>query len=344
MVNKKKLLFDLLLSLFPNNDNLRAVIAGLDYPQIDWLLAALPGTNVPRMTFTLEAVNQLEAHGQAEKPLFDTLAAMFPARRALVESVDKASLRPEIEDRGETAGGSIGADAAPVTDALVEAQEKIMGTRPTFLDVAYLALGYQRARAVAKLRMRFANGWYSGTAFLIAPQKLLTAHHNLITPEGERASEVTAQFDYERILDGPEPEGLTVPCSIATVVGESEDDWAVIDLSQPQAGRPLAKLSDVPVKVDDRVAIIQHPGGMVKQVALHSNLVTFADAARVQYLTDTLPGSSGAPVFDAKWNVVALHHAGGDLEVPGTKQMTYRNQGIAIAQVRKRMAVRGVTI
>ena len=39
----------------------------------------------------------------------------------------------------------------------------------------------------------------------------------------------------------------------------------------------------------NRVAIIQHPSGMLKQVALHHNLVTYADDSRLQYLTDTLP-------------------------------------------------------
>lgn len=28
------------------------------------------------------------------------------------------------------------------------------------------------------------------------------------------------------------------------------------------------------------------------------------------YLTDTLPHSSGSPVFNSEWEVVALHHAG----------------------------------
>jgi V8-like Glu-specific endopeptidase len=90
--------------------------------------------------------------------------------------------------------------------------------------------------------------------------------------------------------------------------------------------------------VNDQVAIIQHPAGMAMQVALHNNLVTFADATRLQYLTDTLPGSSGAPVFDFNWDVVALHHAGGDLALPGTKQIVYRNQGIPAAQLRARMS------
>ena len=76
--------------------------------------------------------------------------------------------------------------------------------------------------------------------------------------------------------------------------------------------------------------IIQHPGGGQKQIALSHNVVAFADDRRLQYLTDTLEGSSGSPAFDMDWKVVALHHAGGWLREPGTKQRVYRNEGIHI--------------
>ncbi len=32
--------------------------------------------------------------------------------------------------------------------------------------------------------------------------------------------------------------------------------------------------------------------------------------SRVQYVADTMEGSSGSPVFNRKWEVVALHHSG----------------------------------
>jgi len=45
-------------------------------------------------------------------------------------------------------------------------------------------------------------------------------------------------------------------------------------------------------KVQDEVIIIQHPGGGQKQIALSHNVVAYVDAKRLQYLTDTLEGSS----------------------------------------------------
>jgi V8-like Glu-specific endopeptidase len=54
---------------------------------------------------------------------------------------------------------------------------------------------------------------------------------------------------------------------------------------------------------------------------------------RVQYLTDTEPGSSGSPVFDSQWRLVALHHSGGWLPEPGRETKFYRNEGININRV-----------
>lgn len=343
MANRRKPLFDLFLTLFRSNDDLYETIASLDYVQMKWLLAGLPGPNSSRIAFTLPAVEQLDAHGQIGAPLFSILTARFPARAELIESVGRDWTGGDGTDKGEIAAAP-SADTTAVSAADVATHEKIMGERPTFLDVAYLKRGYETARAVVKLRMRFLDGWYFGTAFLIAPGRLLTAHHNLVKPSGEQVLEVTAQFDYERAIDGPEAEGTTVPCALTSIRGEAADDWAIIDLSAPRLDCALVHLSDTPARAEDRVAIIQHPNGMAKQVAMHNNLVTFANEARMQYLTDTLPGSSGAPVFDVKWNVVALHHAGGDLALPGTKQLVYRNQGTVIARVRARMAALGVNI
>ena len=51
---------------------------------------------------------------------------------------------------------------------------------------------------------------------------------------------------------------------------------------------------------------------------------------------DQEPGSSGSPVFDKEWNVVALHHSGGWVTEPGVQDPThqfYRNEGILIDAV-----------
>ena len=61
------------------------------------------------------------------------------------------------------------------------------------------------------------------------------------------------------------------------------------------------------------VSIIQHPDGGHKRWAVRENKLlrepTGADDF-LEYTTDTLPGSSGAPAFNKDWELVAVHHSG----------------------------------
>jgi hypothetical protein len=61
----------------------------------------------------------------------------------------------------------------------------------------------------------------------------------------------------------------------------------------------------------NRVNIIQHPRGQPQKVVVTLNyVVKDMSETRVHYLADTDHGSSGSPVFNKNWEVVALHHSG----------------------------------
>lgn len=87
------------------------------------------------------------------------------------------------------------------------------------------------------------------------------------------------------------------------------------------------------VEEGDDVFIVQHPGGGPKQIAMSGNIVEYVDDRVVQYTTDTLPGSSGAPVFDWQWRLIALHHGGGDLPEPRTGEKHFRNEGTLLKAI-----------
>jgi V8-like Glu-specific endopeptidase len=226
-----------------------------------------------------------------------------------------------------------GADIAKHVDwqepADLSQLEKIMGARSTLLDILFLEKGTITARAVARILM--PGG--SGSGFLTTDGLLITNNH--VLPDAATAAAARAQFNYQKTLaglDAPTDEYALDPDSgFAT---SREDDWSAVRLK----GDPAAKwgaltLQPATVAKDDTINIIQHPGGGPKQIALYHNIVTYADARIVQYLTDTLPGSSGSPCFNDNWDLVALHHSGGWLREPNSKDALYRNEGIHINRV-----------
>jgi hypothetical protein len=216
--------------------------------------------------------------------------------------------------------------------------ERITGRQSTLLPIAFLEAGLQRAKAIARLDL---GGRGSGSGFLIRADVLLTNHHVLEDRAQARAAK--AQFNYQRTLDGlaasPDEYELDPDSLFCTSV---QDDWTAVRVrpkdSEPAGSRwSTLELDEQDPKVDDFTIIIQHPSGGPKQIALYHNVITYVDPAKrvLQYLTDTEPGSSGSPVFDTRWNVIALHHSGGWLREPGTgpKQTFYRNEGIHINAV-----------
>ena len=62
--------------------------------------------------------------------------------------------------------------------------------------------------------------------------------------------------------------------------------------------------------IGDFASIIQHPSGQEKQIAIRENQIMDMAADRLFYKSDTAQGSSGAPVFNDQWQVIALHSAG----------------------------------
>lgn len=79
-----------------------------------------------------------------------------------------------------------------------------------------------------------------------------------------------------------------------------------------------------------RLNVIQHPRGRRKEVALQANTVTNIFADHVRYSTDTEPGSSGSPVLNNAWELVALHHAAGSRDSAGNWQ---DNQGVRVDKI-----------
>jgi endonuclease G len=198
--------------------------------------------------------------------------------------------------------------------------ERIIG-KDMLMQVDYLEAGFLSARAVGRVKIRKGDGGY-GTGFLVSPRLLLTNNHVLRTQVMAASSQV--EFNYQRNLEGgigpsvvfdlaPEEFFVTSPVKDLdfALVAVKERDDGVVRLSS-LGYHPLTAVSDE-ILAGSCVTIIQHPKGDPKQIALRENeVLKLPDSGQkfLHYKTGTHPGSSGSPVFNDSWDVVALHHAG----------------------------------
>jgi V8-like Glu-specific endopeptidase len=159
-----------------------------------------------------------------------------------------------------------------------------------------------------------------GTGSLVTDRLLLTNHHVIRT--ADEAAGMAVEFRYEYDEDGGE---------------RDEDRWSLAPdeffCTDPQLdytlvavaardGRPPGKAyGSIPLieqtgkaVIGEVLNVIHHPAGQRKRVSLRYNRMVAEDDLWLRYESDTREGSSGAPVFNDQWEMVALHHGG----VPAT--------------------------
>lgn len=216
--------------------------------------------------------------------------------------------------------------ASTMFEALAPRLEQVVNSndlRPAF----WLEEGAARSRSVCKIDAsgidyKGRSGSWSGTGFLVAPGIVCTNHHVLNSKDV--ALRAQALFDFAALPNGgvrpvsafrlrPDLLFWTSPVVAADGSGGLDVTFVAVE------GDPGASFGNIPllrqsfaVAQEDKLNIIQHPNGRLKEVALRDNTVVWQDARVVQYQSDTEAGSSGAPVFNDGWELVALHHAAGN--------------------------------
>lgn len=252
-----------------------------------------------------------------------TLVAMIWIYRLYrdAEQIDNLAIRYQVPL--QATGFEVESDIGPELDwggptDTVELQS-FFQPELDFQDVGFLKQAIERASSVCLLRI--PNHSRTGTGFLVAKNLLLTNYHLLKGYEGENVEENARQailhFGYFTEPSGTPGNGQTF---------KLDPDKPILKLS------PISQLDYVLLKVEDTIlqakdiqptpyafelpkprsglSILQHPQASPMKLVINPNGVTGVYPARdrIQYVTTTKLGSSGAPCFNHEWKVVALHH------------------------------------
>ena len=237
---------------------------------------------------------------------------------AILEADDADRVRKRVQHIArmviETEGVGPSVPGQPPAQA-VAALERIMG-KSDLMSVRYLELGLRVARTVGRIQVRGPDGSHRGygTGFRVSPRLILTNNHVLGDAAAAGASRI--EFDFQEGLDGKLLTSIVAeldPSAFFTT--DKTLDFSLVALkAEPReiAAYGWNGLSSAEGKViaGEYVTIIQHPSGERKQLALRENQVIDVLDDFLHYRTDTSPGSSGSPVFNDQWEIVALHHSG----------------------------------
>ncbi|WP_282692705.1 serine protease [Streptomyces sp. CC208A] len=198
------------------------------------------------------------------------------------------------------------------------AYERIIGISKELQAWSFLPRGARAARTVARVSAR-ENGREIpiGTGFLVSPRLLMTNHH--VLPDATSAQQCLVEFDAQVTIDNTP--GVSTRLELdpgAFFVADKRLDVAVVLVRPTEDGRQpgdvfgwnrlsvqLGKLV-----IGEPVNVIGHPRGRLKEIAVRDNAFQVRLDDFIHYKTDTEQGSSGSPVFNDQWEVVALHHSG----------------------------------
>ncbi|MEM9275928.1 MAG: trypsin-like peptidase domain-containing protein [Cyanobacteria bacterium P01_F01_bin.143] len=210
--------------------------------------------------------------------------------------------------------------------------EKIIGEN-TLRPIAFLTQGLRVAQSVSYIGVRINEGSWSGTGFLVTSNLLLTNNH--VIPNADILTNTLFRFNYEENFLGEAQTPSEYRAKSNGIFHTNQDlDYTIVELEgEPGIEWGCLPLAERDIRRNSRVNIIQHPMGRPKQISFQNNFVEYVGGNVIQYVTSTLPGSSGSPVFDDSWEVIALHHAGGNIPEPNTKHRYFRNEGIWIGSI-----------
>lgn len=201
------------------------------------------------------------------------------------------------------------------------------------LDVYYLEKGLKCSKSICRVNVKDTdnNPIESGTGFVIKGGFLVTNHHVLVLSGIDFTNTSNIEFNVQYDINGDpmnstrfnlQPDKFMLHSKeydLSIIKIEDKDSKGIIDLAE----FGYIALSENNNENDDNfLSIIQHPRGDYKKIVLrenyqihHNEVQQFLKSDQpidhlIWYATNTTNGSSGSPVFNDKWKLIAIHHSG----------------------------------
>jgi len=210
-----------------------------------------------------------------------------------------------------------GAAASATAESREVALQRLILASSSLQSWTFLPRGARAARSVARI-CETANGRDVpiGTGFLVAPDLLMTNNH--VLPLEATAAEAVVELGVELDVDNrpqlPVQLGLDPGRLFVTDV---DLDLSLVATTRTADGQqpgdvfgwcPLIP-AEGKIVTGEALNVVGHPAGRPKEIAIRHNELLVVLPQFLHYSSDTQRGSSGSPVFNDQWEMVALHHA-----------------------------------
>jgi hypothetical protein len=246
-------------------------------------------------------------------------------------------------------GGSVIVDPRDTRAERGKDLQAVLG-RERYKGMTWWLTGLERCRAVARIESMYADA--VGTGFLVGGKQLnpglpdvVLVTNGHVVPEDLPYGQAFAVFHgLVGDMESTRRKFEVIRWWWYQPSRAPHLDIAILELDgHPKNVTPMPLALEMPhleTKTKPRAYIIGHPSGWdTPQFSLQDNLLIDYDDTLVHYRSPTEPGSSGSPVFDSSWTLIAVHHAGG-LETPrlhGDGGTYPANEGIAVAAIKARL-------
>jgi Trypsin-like peptidase domain/Effector-associated domain 1 len=359
-----------LASLFGEKDDARRVVqdAGLD-------LAFIEFDGKP-VTMWNEILGEARKRQKVEA-IIRVASDEYPENEVLMLAL--AQLPRSIDPSGKLLIDLQRGGISPaVTPSAGSGLERTLREELGYIDVAWWGRVLSQLEGqVCRVELNDASGRMA-TGFLVSADRLLTNYHVLepVIKGFAEAAAVRFRFDYKTRPDGRPADGSLVGLAEPQDRGAwllAYGKYADAEkTSAPDSVPPLAdELDYALVRLDRRLGdevvaadgsrrgwieipatqpvlaglpallILQHPQTLPLKLAFDTDprVEIRHGGLRIRYATNTDPGSSGSPVFDKDWKLIAVHHYGDPQFVsPGY------NQGVPIGLIRESLLRAGIPL